>query len=177
MTEAPSIQEEMPKAYEPNKVEQKWYQFWLGKEYFKAEIDPERRRWAIVIICITIGACLALFASTLWPNVPGMSVFTVLIIVMGGFLGRRLARYMEEREEAGEQRSKARRDLATWEDLKLTLRAFWTVIVVAAVVVWLAGRWAGPHLPIPDEWKRVFGWVIEGDGVQTDSELDAEGGE
>ncbi|GAH71406.1 unnamed protein product, partial [marine sediment metagenome] len=31
MTEAPSIQYEMPKAYEPGKVEAKWYQFWLEK--------------------------------------------------------------------------------------------------------------------------------------------------
>ena len=31
MTEAPSIQYEMPKAYEPGKVEAKWYQFWLER--------------------------------------------------------------------------------------------------------------------------------------------------
>jgi len=31
MTQTPNIQGEMPKAYEPNKVEAKWYQFWQQK--------------------------------------------------------------------------------------------------------------------------------------------------
>jgi len=29
MTDIPEKQEEMPKAYEPGKVEDKWYQFWM----------------------------------------------------------------------------------------------------------------------------------------------------
>ncbi len=49
MTEAPSIQEEMPKAYEPEKAEAKWYQFWLGKDYFKPTIDPEREPFVIIM--------------------------------------------------------------------------------------------------------------------------------
>ena len=44
MTEAPNIQYEMPKAYEPGKVEAKWYQFWLEKGYFKPKVDPGRSR-------------------------------------------------------------------------------------------------------------------------------------
>jgi valyl-tRNA synthetase len=49
MTEAPSIQYEMPKAYEPDKVEAKWYQFWLEKGYFKAEIEPKKKPFVIIM--------------------------------------------------------------------------------------------------------------------------------
>ena len=49
MTEAPNVQDEMPKAYEPGQVEQKWYQFWLEKGYFKPEIDPEKKPFVIIM--------------------------------------------------------------------------------------------------------------------------------
>ncbi|GAI49921.1 unnamed protein product, partial [marine sediment metagenome] len=49
MTKAPSIQYEMPRAYEPGKVEQKWYQFWLEKGYFKSKIDPEKKPFVIIM--------------------------------------------------------------------------------------------------------------------------------
>ena len=49
MTEAPSIQYEMPKAYEPGRVEGKWYQFWVEKGCFKAEIDPGKRPFVIIM--------------------------------------------------------------------------------------------------------------------------------
>ena len=49
MTEAPSVQYEMPKAYEPGKVETKWYQFWLEKGYFKPKIDPEKKPFVIIM--------------------------------------------------------------------------------------------------------------------------------
>ncbi|MCL0057920.1 valine--tRNA ligase [Dehalococcoidales bacterium] len=49
MTQTPSIQYEMPKAYEPGKVEQKWYQFWLEKGYFKPKIDPEKKPFVIIM--------------------------------------------------------------------------------------------------------------------------------
>ena len=49
MTEAPSIQPEMPKAYEPGKVEAKWYKFWLEKGYFRAEIDPGKKPFVIMM--------------------------------------------------------------------------------------------------------------------------------
>jgi len=47
MTEA--LNYEMPKAYEPGKVEQKWYQFWLEKGYFKPRIDPEKKPFVIIM--------------------------------------------------------------------------------------------------------------------------------
>jgi valyl-tRNA synthetase len=49
MAEAPSVQYEMPKAYEPGKVENKWYKFWLEKGYFKPEIDPVKRPFVIIM--------------------------------------------------------------------------------------------------------------------------------
>jgi len=49
MTEAPKTQHEMPKAYEPGKVERKWYQFWLEKGYFKPKIDPEKKPFVIIM--------------------------------------------------------------------------------------------------------------------------------
>jgi len=49
MTQTPNTQYEMPKAYEPGKVEQKWYQFWLEKGYFKPRIDPEKQPFVIIM--------------------------------------------------------------------------------------------------------------------------------
>ena len=46
---AESTQEEMPKAYEPGRVEAKWYQFWLEKGYFKPRIDPEKEPFVIIM--------------------------------------------------------------------------------------------------------------------------------
>jgi len=47
MTEA--LNYEMPKVYEPGKVEEKWYQFWLEKGYFKPEIDPAKKPFVIIM--------------------------------------------------------------------------------------------------------------------------------
>jgi len=49
MAEALNIEYEMPKAYEPGKVEQKWYQFWLEKGYFKPKIDPKKKPFVIIM--------------------------------------------------------------------------------------------------------------------------------
>jgi len=49
MTQTPEIQDEMPKAYEPGTVENKWYQFWLEKDYFKARIDPGKKPFVIIM--------------------------------------------------------------------------------------------------------------------------------
>ncbi len=49
MTETPKNQDEMPKAYEPAKVEQKWYKFWLEKGYFKPKIDPKKKPFVIIM--------------------------------------------------------------------------------------------------------------------------------
>jgi valyl-tRNA synthetase len=48
MAEAP-IKYEMPKAYEPQKVEQKWYKFWLEKGYFTARIDPKQKPFVVIM--------------------------------------------------------------------------------------------------------------------------------
>jgi valyl-tRNA synthetase len=47
MTQAPDI-EEMPKSYEPGKVEEKWYAFWLEKGYFTPEIDSKMNPFVII---------------------------------------------------------------------------------------------------------------------------------
>ncbi len=39
MPNTPEIEQEMPKAYEPGKVEEKWYKFWMEKGYFTPKID------------------------------------------------------------------------------------------------------------------------------------------
>ena len=49
MTQTPNVKQEMPKAYEPGKVEQKWYKFWLEKGYFKPVIDPEKKPFVIIM--------------------------------------------------------------------------------------------------------------------------------
>ena len=49
MSQAPNVQYEMPKAYEPGKVEQKWYQFWLEKGYFKPRINPKKKPFVIIM--------------------------------------------------------------------------------------------------------------------------------
>jgi valyl-tRNA synthetase len=48
MAEAPA-KYEMPKAYEPGKVEQKWYQFWLEKGYFTPKIDRQKKPFVIIM--------------------------------------------------------------------------------------------------------------------------------
>ena len=49
MTEVTQTQQEMPKAYEPGKVEQKWYKFWLEKGYFTPKIDPQKKPFVIIM--------------------------------------------------------------------------------------------------------------------------------
>ncbi len=49
MTQTPNIQDEMPKAYEPGRVEQKWYKFWLEKGYFTPKIDSEKKPFVIIM--------------------------------------------------------------------------------------------------------------------------------
>jgi len=47
MAEAPK--DEMPKAYEPGKVEQKWYRFWLDKGYFTPKVDPKKKPFVVIM--------------------------------------------------------------------------------------------------------------------------------
>ena len=41
--------ETLEKVYEPHRVEQKWYQFWLDRGYFKAGRTPSTKTFSIVI--------------------------------------------------------------------------------------------------------------------------------
>jgi valyl-tRNA synthetase len=49
MSDSTETQFEMPKAYEPGKVENKWYQFWMEKGYFKPRIDPLKKPFTIIM--------------------------------------------------------------------------------------------------------------------------------
>lgn len=40
---------EIPKAYEPGKVEQKWYDFWLSRGYFTPKIDRDKKPFVIIM--------------------------------------------------------------------------------------------------------------------------------
>ena len=49
MAQTRSTEQEMPKAYQPGKVEQKWYDFWMEKGYFTPEIVPEKKPFVIIM--------------------------------------------------------------------------------------------------------------------------------
>jgi valyl-tRNA synthetase len=48
MTQSPGI-EEMPKAYEPGRVEEKWYKFWMDRGYFTPKIDWKKKPFVIIM--------------------------------------------------------------------------------------------------------------------------------
>ena len=39
----------IPKTYNPNQVENKWYQYWMEKKFFSAKVNPEKEPYTIVI--------------------------------------------------------------------------------------------------------------------------------
>ncbi len=48
MTQSPN-NKEMPPAYEPGKVEEKWYKFWMEKGYFTPKIDWSKKPFVIIM--------------------------------------------------------------------------------------------------------------------------------
>ena len=40
---------EIPSAYEPGKIEKKWYDFWLEQGYFAPKIDPNKKPFVIIM--------------------------------------------------------------------------------------------------------------------------------
>ena len=40
---------EIPKAYEPVEVEQKWYRFWMEQGYFTPKIDRRKKPFVIIM--------------------------------------------------------------------------------------------------------------------------------
>ena len=42
-------EETMAKGYEPKEVEDKWYEYWMEKELFKAEVPSEKEPFCMVI--------------------------------------------------------------------------------------------------------------------------------
>jgi len=49
MIQVPQIEPEMPKAYEAARAEPKWFRFWLEKDYFRAEIDPDKKPFTVMM--------------------------------------------------------------------------------------------------------------------------------
>jgi len=49
MAEALNTEYEMPRAYEPGKVEQNWYRFWLERGYFTPRIEPGKKPFVIIM--------------------------------------------------------------------------------------------------------------------------------
>ena len=42
-------QPQLEKVYDPNRVEDKWYQHWLDQNYFHVEPDPQKEPYTVVI--------------------------------------------------------------------------------------------------------------------------------
>ena len=40
---------EVPRAYEPGKIEKRWYDFWLKQDYFTPQIDPKKKPFIIIM--------------------------------------------------------------------------------------------------------------------------------
>ncbi len=40
---------EIPKAYEPGRIEERWYNFWLEQGYFAPQIDPSKKPFVIIM--------------------------------------------------------------------------------------------------------------------------------
>ena len=47
MTQVPQTEPEMPKAYEAATVESRLFKFWLDNDYFRAEVDPEKKPFTV----------------------------------------------------------------------------------------------------------------------------------
>ncbi|WP_134686053.1 valine--tRNA ligase [Brevibacillus migulae] len=45
----PDIDSLLPKNYDPKAAESKWYPYWIDKQFFKAERDPQKKPFTIVI--------------------------------------------------------------------------------------------------------------------------------
>ncbi len=45
----PNVDNQLPKNYDPKASEAKWYRYWIDNEFFKAERDPDKKPFTIVI--------------------------------------------------------------------------------------------------------------------------------
>jgi valyl-tRNA synthetase len=116
---------EVPKAYEPGKIEKKWYDFWLKQDYFTPEIDPKKKPFVIIMPPTNVTGELhlghALTAtvedimvrwhrmkgeSTLWlPGTDHAGIATQVVVE------RQLAKQGQTKEEIGREKFTS----LTWE--------------------------------------------------------------
>ena len=108
---------EIPKAYEPGRIESKWYDFWLKQGYFTPKIDPNKKPFVIVMPLPNVTGDLhvghALFVTlqdvmtrwhrmmgepTLWlPGTDHAGIATQVVVE------RQLAKQGKTREEIGRE--------------------------------------------------------------------------
>ena len=56
---------ELPKQYAPQDAQRRWYQFWLDKGYFHADVASRRKPFCMVIPPPNVtGACIWVMRST-----------------------------------------------------------------------------------------------------------------
>ncbi len=49
MTQTPQVEPEMPKTYQSGKVESKLFRFWQDNNYFRAEVDPDKKPFTVMM--------------------------------------------------------------------------------------------------------------------------------
>ncbi len=181
MTEPNQSLEEMAKAYEPGKVEDKWYQFWMDKGYFKPRIDPQKKPFTIIMPPPNVTGELhvghALTATledimvrwhrmmgdpTLW--VPGVdhSGIAAQVVVERILAKEKLTRYQLGREKFDERMkewaAKARKSI-TNQHMKLGVSCDWSRECYTLDPI--------PSLAVRTNFKRLFekGLIYRGERI------------
>ena len=181
MSETSQSQFEMPKAYEPDKVEDKWYRFWMDKGYFKPRIDPQKKPFTLIMPPPNITGDLhighALVASledlmvrwhrmrgdpTLWlPGIDHASI-AAQVVVERMLAKEKLTRHQLGREKFDERMRQwavqARKSI-TFQHYKLGVSCDWS-----------RERYTldpGPSLAVRTTFKRLFdkGLIYRGERI------------
>jgi valyl-tRNA synthetase len=109
---------DIPKAYEPGKIEKKWYDFWLKHGYFTPKIDPNRKPFVIVMPLPNVTGALhvghALFVTlqdimTRWHRMRGEAALWLPGTDHAGIatqvvMERRLAKQGQTKEDIGREK-------------------------------------------------------------------------
>ncbi len=181
MTEQTKTQSEMPKAYEPHKVEEKWHKFWLEKGYFTPKIDPAKKPFVIIMPPPNITGELhlghALTATledimvrwhrmkgepTLWlPGVDHASIAAQVVVE------RQLAKEGKTRQQLGKEKFEQR--VRQWADtMRETIRLQHQRL--GASCDWTRERFTmdeGPSRAVRAAFKRLYdkGLIYRGERI------------
>jgi valyl-tRNA synthetase len=181
MSETAETQFDMPKAYDPGKVEDKWYKFWMEKGYFKPRIDPLKKPFTIIMPPPNVTGDLhvghALVAAledimvrwhrmkgdpTLW--IPGIdhSGIAAQVVVERQLAKEKLTRHQLGREKFDlrmkEWAAKARQSI-TNQHMKLGVSCDWSREVYTLD--------PGPSLAVRTTFKRLYdkGLIYRGERI------------